>query len=367
MSEFLKKLWSKISGSERFMPSYIEFKADHVERNRELEKSFQPDQNYFTVRVNELFLHNDREWLQRYDPVVFVVSEFVYDNKKSEVPFVVGPHLIQKALSEELSVKNGSIIRNTTVAGTHPFKGDPFTLTVVLAQLEKKDYLRDLLKLVENAAATYTGDFLNMVNNYLKVSKLVMDGINTLFDKKEVTGLIGHRKTLMLNAGDEFKPGYFALINKSENEIKQIKNNFFVKGDGELYYGQSLNNCEPYREADYVLYSVLGTEARTDINQLPFYPQWQDILSFAGPLTKISEEQWELIKAKFFALHSNMRLSPDLIHGQVRKLVDVYKAELKEIKNDKQDLGEFDEKEEVEKDPWDEEMDDVAIEILNMK
>ena len=354
------------------MPSIIEFKPEQVERAKDLNDSFYPDKNYFTVRVNELFLHQDREWLRKYDPVVFIASEFVYDNKKVEIPFVVGPHLIQKSLNEELVTKNGYVIRNTTVAGTHPFKGDPFTLTVVLARLEKKDYLRDVLKLVESAASTYTGGFVNMVNNYLKVSKLVLDGIDTLFDKKEVMGLIGHRKTLMLNARDDFKPGYFVLINRPEREIsdgiRYEKKNFFVKGNGELYYGNSIENCEPYRDADYVLYSVLATNNRTDIDQLPFYPQWEELLGYAMPLTKISEEQWELIKAKFFALHSNMRLSPDLIHEQVKKLIETYKTELKEIRKDKEDLGEAGEiVEHTKKDEWEKEMDSMAVDILNMK
>ncbi len=372
MSEFLKNLWSKISGSERFMPSIIEFKPEQVERAKDLNDSFYPDKNYFTVRVNELFLHQDREWFRRYDPVVFIASEFVYDNKKVEIPFVVGPHLIQKSLNNELVVKNGIVIRNTTVAGTHPFKGDPFTLTVVLAQLEKKDYLRDVLKLVESAAATYTGSFVNMVNNYLKVSTLVLDGIDTLFGKKEVMGLIGHRKTLMLNARDDFKPGYFVLINKSEREISDDKEyegkNFFVKGDGELYYGTSIGESEPYRDADYVLYSVLATNNRSDIDQLPFYPQWQELLGFAMPLTKISEEQWELIKAKFFALHANMRLSPDLIREQVKTLIETYKTELKEIRKDKEELGAHEEPEQpVKKDAWEKDMDSIAVDILKMK
>jgi len=372
MSEFLKNLWSKISGSDRFMPSIIEFKPEQVERAKDLNDSFCPDKNYFTVRVNELFLHQDREWFRRYDPVVFIASEFVYDNKKVEIPFVVGPHLIQKSLNEELVTNNGYVIRNTTVAGTHPFKGDPFTLTVVLAKLEKKDYLRDVLKLVESAASTYTGGFVNMVNSYLKVSKLVLDGIDTLFDKKEVAGLIGHRKTLMLNARDDFKPGYFVLINKSEveisNDMEYEGKNFFVKGNGELYYGTTMEESDPYRDADYVLYSVLATNSRSDIDQLPFYPQWQELLGFAMPLTKISEEQWELIKAKFFALHANMRLSPDLIREQVKALIETYKTELREIRKDKEDLGAHEEPlQPVVKDKWEKDMDSIAVDILKMK
>ena len=370
MPEFLRNLWNKISHSERFMPSIIEFKPEQVERMKDLDTTFSPDKNYFTVRVNELFLRNDREWMKRYDPVVFIASEFVYDNKKVEVPFVVGPQLIQKSLGDQALVKNGYLIKNTTVAGTHPFKGDPFTLTVVLAKLQKKDYLTDLLKLVENAASTYTGDFLNMVSNYLKVSKLVVDGIDTLLDKKEVEGLIGHRKTLMLNAKDEFRPGYYVLINKSEEDIrddmKYENKNFFVKGTGELYYGNSINDSDPYRDADYVLYSVMATDLRSDIDQLPFYPQWQELIEFAMPLTKISEEQWELIKGKFFALQSTMRLSPDLIRDQVKKLIEDYKAEIKEIRKDKEDLGAEESPAADKRDNWDKEMDKIAFDILKM-
>ena len=176
----------------------------------------------------------------------------------------------------------------------------------------------------------------------------------------------------MLNARDDFKPGYFVLINKSEveisNDMEYDGKKFFVKGNGELYYGTSMEESDPYRDADYVLYSVLATNSRSDIDQLPFYPQWQELLGFAMPLTKISEEQWELIKAKFFALHANMRLSPDLIREQVKALIETYKTELREIRKDKEDLGAHEEPEQpVQKDKWEKDMDSMAVDILKMK
>lgn len=362
MAEFLKDLWTRISGSERYLPSYIKIPAAQTDRSEDLAGSFDADKNYFTVRVNEMFLQKEREWFTKYDPVVIAVTEFVYDEAKVTVPFVVGPHLLQNGLTQELTIKEGMIFKNTTVAGTHPFRGDPFSIRIVLARLEKKDYLRDLLKLIESAAGTYTHDFATVVNNYLKVSKVVLDGIDTLLGKKELDGLIGHSNTIMLNAGDDFKPGYYALINQNEKETDSRK--FFIV-DNALCYGNSLQDCTPYREADYVLYSIMSTVKRKDLNQLPFYKKWKDLLAYSMPLNTISAEQWDLIKGKLFALHGELRLSPDLVRSQVTELMKEYTTEVNEIKSQRESLS-APEAEKIMISKWDKEQDEMALQILKM-
>lgn len=59
MAEFLKELWTRISGSERYLPSYIKIPATQTDRSEDLAGSFDADKNYFTVRVNEMFLQKN--------------------------------------------------------------------------------------------------------------------------------------------------------------------------------------------------------------------------------------------------------------------------------------------------------------------
>src|SRR5262245_55214215 len=94
---------------------------------------FQPGRHYFVVRVNEMFLAYDREWLRTYLPMVTVVSEFQYSREKQSVPFVVGPSILEKY---GMALPNtGLVISNTRVAGIHPFQGGRLNLAVVLYKL----------------------------------------------------------------------------------------------------------------------------------------------------------------------------------------------------------------------------------------
>ena len=81
---------------------------------------FQSDQHYFQVRINEMYLKYSRNWFSRYDPMVFVVSEFTYDKKAEAVPFVVGQQMMEKF---EKNTPTGMIFSDTRVAGVHPYRG----------------------------------------------------------------------------------------------------------------------------------------------------------------------------------------------------------------------------------------------------
>ena len=99
------------------------------------------------VVVNEMFLTHEREWASKYDPLVTVVSEFIYNNEMESVPVVVGPALLKEGLAENTPV--GMTYRNTRAAGPHPFRGGRLILTVILSRVQRTDRASDLLNLVQ--------------------------------------------------------------------------------------------------------------------------------------------------------------------------------------------------------------------------
>src|SRR5262249_23437968 len=150
-------LWNTISNqiisSPRHTPSAITIPTDHVDQAASLGGTFLPNQHYFQVRINELFLTNAREWFSTIDPMVFIVSEFLYDRQEQEVPCIVGPGMMQKYAQRLEKVPQGMLFRDTRVAGVHPYRGGRLSLTVVLCQTESKNYARELLKVVETASS----------------------------------------------------------------------------------------------------------------------------------------------------------------------------------------------------------------------
>src|ERR1700722_5964953 len=80
------------------------------------------NESYFTIRINEMFLKANQQWYTTFDPLVLVVIQFNYDQRRITVPCVVGPNLIAKQSSGD-KAKHGVTVVDTLVTGPHPYRG----------------------------------------------------------------------------------------------------------------------------------------------------------------------------------------------------------------------------------------------------
>ena len=318
----ISALWKIISdsvlNSPRQPPSMVTIPISHVEPRADLEEPFAAGNDYFEVRINQMFLRDNRQWLTQIDPMVFVVSEFLYKGEKQTIPFVVGPSLLQQ-FGQPLP--QGLIISNRTVAGLYPYRGSALTLSVVLSQIPVNDLARKFLSFLEQAAGAL--DFATALSAYVKVGGVIMDGVEALFGLKGTEPLIAHQTTF--NPGDPFSPGYFALI-----DAPNVKPETLWVRENQLLHGRDAASAAPYREADFVLYSVVRApdRKRTDVEQLPFFEMWALVKSEAA---KTKPGSWENAKASMSALYQTMVISPDLTDGQVDQLYDEYVARMVRI------------------------------------
>jgi hypothetical protein len=318
--ESWKNIWGSIHQSPAQIPSRITMPRDHIDEGEKLGVAFQPDEYYFQVRVNEMYLTYGREWFSKYDPMVFVVSEFTYDEKVEAVPFVVGPMMMEKY---GMKIPTGMIFSNTRVAGLHPYRGGRLTLSVVLYRIQRENYARKLLQIVESAASAL--DFSTALSSYVKIASVVLDGVEALLGLGHTTPLIGLRKEFDPDADDILEPNYFALIDMPESELDA--NKLWVR-DHQLIYGKSLAAAEPFREADFVLYSITQTPERSDETNLPFYPLYERVKQEA---TVPEENSWKRAKSNLLTLYQTLVLSPDLTRGQADKLNKKYIDEIKQL------------------------------------
>lgn len=350
--------WGHLVASKRILPARISIHPANTDKAALLNAPFTRRQQYFIVTINEMFLKDKREWFKTYDPVVFTVAEFLYDGEKTDVPFVVGPSV----LGNKIELPEGFIFQDTIVAGLHPYSGGSFAITVILSKMKQQDYLRKLLDVVESTAATYTTAFATAVNQYVKVGKIVLDNIEKLTNAKDIEPLIGSRKEFLPDRGDNFLPGYFAVINGGESKINP--DDFFVK-ENRLYIGNPDAGGRLYRENDYVLYSIMASNSRSDIEKLPFYKQWKELQQFIKEMPDIGPNEQTLINGKLFMLQDTLRMSPDLTKEQVRDLIQMFRDELKQSIEDRKVLSN-NEKTPLApaKDDWDKEMDKMALDIL---
>jgi len=231
--------------------------------------------------------------------------------------------LVEKSLQQ---IPNGMLFHDTLVAGAHPYQGGRLILSVVLCQVTRADYARSVLKLVETAAGALS--FAAQLSTYLKIADVVLTGVETLFGKNDMEPLVGLRAEFNPDTGKPLTPGYYALIDMQESQVEADK--LYVR-EGRLNYGESLATAQPYRQSDYVLYSIARSDTRSDTDTLPFYPIFEQVKQEAS---KGTSEAKESAKANMLSLWQQMALSPDLTIPQRNTLQNAYVAEMLEIYNE---------------------------------
>lgn len=315
-------LWKKFMRKEREMPSRVTIPADHVRG-----KDFSPDEllddfHYFMVQINEMYMSYQSKLWVALDPTVFVTTEFNYAKKKVTVPFIVGPDMIRNV---NQPIPNGMIFSNTKVAGLHPYKGGDLSLSVILCQVARDSAAKKVLKLAEAAANAL--DYSTTLGAYLKVANVVMGGIEELMGIQGVNPIIGYRVEFHPEVSHDLRQSYFALINKPEEALNT--NELWVIDD-KLYKGKSFEDAKEYRDADYVLYSIRGTEKR-DVDGLPFDEVWERVQKEA---MQPDDNSWQRATVDFVSLFQTMYLSPDLTKKQALLLKKQYWDEIIDLHKD---------------------------------
>lgn len=314
----ITQIWDTVTqnilASPRETPSVVAIPLENVDCRAEMEHPFEAYNDYFQVTINQLFLKYDRKWLTTIDPLVLVVSEFFYNKKMQEIPYIVGPGLVRQFAQKE---PQGMLFRNEKVAGLHSYCGGPLTLSVVLCQVPVGSPAQPFLGVLERA--TKLLDLATAVTSYLSVGKVILDGIEAILGLNGTLPLVGLRTTFNAQGGDPPKPNYFALIdaqNVKPETLKVEKNQLLHAATG-----------KPYQEADFVLYSLMRAPARRrdDYEQLPFYELWERAVREA---TSLKEGSWDNAKANLITLLNNIYLSPDLTEPQALELIEKYKTDL---------------------------------------
>lgn len=321
MSSFVthtKDIYERIRHAPAKTWAYLQIPDEHIDRACPM-GIFEPQKHYFRMVVNEMFLADSRQWITNFDPVVFAAVEFLYDKTMSEEPKVVGPRLLA---NYKQAVPQGVRFLNTPISGLHPYVGGDFTYTVILYRVARNNHVRDLLNVLEKVVNAV--DPSNAMKAYLNIAGVVVDGLDIILGTNQTTPVVAIRNTVNLAAGNDFKPGYSVLIDAPENSIK--KENFWVR-DGRLFYGTSLSSSIPYSEKDFVLFSIIQSEARNDVSALQFYPRWEET-----QLQAAQSNQWEDAKSSFNALYLELLVNPDLTDFQKDTLRQEYRNRMKYLR-----------------------------------
>lgn len=332
IGKFWETIETNVINSPRQPPSILTIPRDHVDKNIDgtLNFKLKKDLHYFTVMVNEMFLSKARKWFDVIDPVVYVVSEFTYRGPQI-VPFLVGPTLLKERGMPD-KVANGTIVRNTCVAGPHPYRGGGLTLSIALCETDTKNVLRPLLQVIESTAGAL--GFSPALAPYTKVANVLISGFQTLFSAGGATPLASFRDSFGPNFNTPFQPSYFALIDQPDVDPMTL----WVR-ENQLVQGATLDGAVPYRDGDFVLYSIgcPDENTRDDLENLPFNDLWERVQKEAG--SPVEDPNFKSAVQLMVALYQEIVLSPDLTETHADSLAEHYNARMRKIHEDAKKFG----------------------------
>ena len=301
----LQEIWDKIRHMKAVVPASCIVDPRQVLAPPNSILSIIPQKHYFGIIVDELYLADARQWYSEYDPLVLAITEFKRAGEAVTLPFVVGPELLKKLAAK---APQEMLYRETRVAGVHPFRGGIVTSTICLCQVRRKDYARQLLRVVESVSGAIP--FATDLGTYTKLATSLLDGVDTLFDVGETTPLVGIRQEFDHDLGNPIRPGFYVLIDGPEGEYPPEK--FWVKNSS-LLYGTQEETLEPFRMASYVLFSIRGAEEITDLELIAQHKIAQSIIGLSA---STEPADWKRAKAELLVLLRELLTSPDLTRDQ---------------------------------------------------
>lgn len=320
-----KEFITALPGSPYALPTFLRIPDSNIEGERGVPGPFEAKKHYFTIRVNEMYIHQSRKWFSELEPMVVCLTEYSYDGSFVGNPMIVGSNMLKNKMKGD---GKGFCFRDTRVAGIHPYAGGRMILSIGLYENEIDNYLRKSIKFLESISSVFNSHVTIFLKNITKASQVIMDGVDELLESKKTKPLFGLRKEFDPAVGEEFTAGYYVLLNKLDKEM--TGGDFYVDDQNKLKYIID-GKKQDFRETEYILFSFIKTDQRSDDSLLPLYKNYGAILDFAKEHTTIGDQEKEKIKDMLRVLNFDMAKSPDITEADAQRFMKAYITKIKEL------------------------------------
>lgn len=286
------------------------------------------DEMYFSVRINQMELIMDRWFDTTYDPLVVVVTEFIYGGVRVAVPSVIGPGLIQTCIASG-SPRYGTVLTDTRVTGPHPYRGGEVVVSISFYRVKRSSMADAILGIVESLSRT---PGVGQLAAIAQTGKPLLDGVKALAGVSDTEYLAGQRTAVAMSGVLPLKTQFLALVlpsSRSEAAMPALS-----VCDRRLFVADGNGAMAPYRENDFVLCSIEGSERREEESLLPFYP----LKSKAIAAVFKGEDGLKLAKADLISAYQQMQESADLTRAEVKDLFNKWVEEFQSAKREADNL-----------------------------
>lgn len=320
----IKRIWKKIRNSQAVLyPTFQIDPSKYLDEDISVGMPIEHKKNYFEISLTEQFLRNKREYWNEYIPITLFLTEFIYANERRSFPFVVGPTLLKNI--EQLEGDESIRYKNTRVVGPTPYSGDNIILFTGLFRVKTRNWAAQTIGLLESVAKSFD---TTKLSSYVNIAEPLISGIEGFFGMgDDMQFRIGQRdeyRDSEIHMNNVFRSGYWVMIRKNQDKV--IEKNFWVK-NGQLYYGRQKNNLKLYRESDYILFEIRGSNKRNDYETFDFHEHWENArIAVIKKNIQQAETEFESLKVKLWS-------SEDIIESQKNQLFFMYLGMYEEIKN----------------------------------
>src|SRR6266478_401598 len=185
------------------------FRPTTVDPQNSAGYSIPRDRMYFTIRINEMHLAENRQWWSVYDPLVVVVTEFNHAQERVAIPLSSAPNLIRKQAQSD-QPRYGVVLLDTRVTGPHPYRGGDVDVSVGFYRVQRANVAHALLKVVDSLSAALgaPGELLTIA----KTGGGLLEGVEGLPGPQEPTYLAGPGISVARSPFEPFTARFSALI-----------------------------------------------------------------------------------------------------------------------------------------------------------
>jgi hypothetical protein len=286
------------------------------------------DEMYFSVRVNQMELSMNRWFDTTYDPLVVVVTEFVYGGARVAIPSVIGPSLIQSGIPSG-APRYGTVLSDTRVTGPHPYRGGDVDISISFYRIKRSSMSDAILGIVESLArAAGAGQLVAIA----QTGKPLLEGVKALAGVRDTEYLAGQRTSVAMSGVLPLKTQFLAVLMPSGDGADATP--ALSVQDRRLFIRSDSTGLAPYRDTDFVLCSIEGSRQREDESLFPFYSLKRQAIAAVSK----GEDGFKLAKADLIIAYQQMQESADLTRTEVKALFDAWIEEFQEAKREARNL-----------------------------
>jgi hypothetical protein len=304
MTDFIEKLWSVIKGEAVKEAAHHTIAPIPKERT-DLADSIdviRPHRDYFRIWMNQMFLANETEWFTDLYPAVHTSVQLRFAGQTVKLGHVTGPDQ-EHTRGAKLDYAVTSLI---------PFSGGEVEVASGLIALKGTNKITAAIGILQDFSSLIAPPLAQA----LGVARTVSSGMDKLIRANDgEVRLPFHREFVAQGGGgQELKPGYFAVIDRTGIDESKLS----VR-DGQLYYGNSPAQPTGW---NYMLFRIEGRSERDDW-RFPNIEQAMQQAIEAGLKGKTED-----LKGYKLAATLAVWASPDLAPQDKRRVVDVVEQEI---------------------------------------